>query len=296
LKRILLSLAILLPFLVKAQRPEPRPHHEIGLFAGVSNYYGDLQDKWFPDYGYKPNVGVIYKYFMHPRIGFRFGANYTRLTAADSLSDIPIKQNRNLRFETGLFEVHGGIELNLLAVDWDRAKVSPYVFGGIAVFYHNSFTDGLNGEKVYLRPLSTEGQGIPAYPDRKQYSLVNVAFPVGGGLKFFVGKTLMITTEIGFRYTTTDYIDDVSKSYVHYDSLFAYRSQQSVDLSFRSDELLPPESQLVYPEYRAQRGDSKTNDWYWFGGISVSLYLDAFGNMREYWQAKCPGLFGNRAR
>jgi hypothetical protein len=280
LKRILLSLAMILPVCSMAQR-----HHEVGLFAGVSNYYGDLQDKWFPSYGYKPNAGIIYKYFASPRFGFRLGANYTRLTAADSLSDIPIKKQRNLRFETGLFEMHGGVELNLLAVDMFRAKVSPYVFAGVALFYYNSYTDGLNGEKVYLRPLSTEGQGIPTYPDRKQYSLVNAAFPIGGGMKFFLGKTLMITTELGFRYTATDYLDDVSKSYVQFDTLFSYRSQQSVDLSYRGDEVRGGE--VNYPEYKFQRGDSKANDWYWFGGISIAIYFDAFGNMKEYWQTKC---------
>jgi hypothetical protein len=289
LKRIFLSVALIIPLCLNAQK-----HHEIGLFAGVSNYYGDLQDEWFPSYGYKPNAGVIYKYFLHPRVGIRMGANYTRLTAADSLSSIPVKQQRNLRFETGLFEAHIGFELNLLAVDIYRAKVSPYIFGGVAGFYTNPFTDGVNGEKVFLRPLSTEGQGIPTYPDRKQYSLVNVSFPVGGGLKFFVGKTLMITTEMGFRYTTTDYIDDVSKSYVSLDTLFAYRSQQSVDLSFRGDET--PGWDGLYPNYKYQRGDSKQNDWYWFGGISVAVYFQAFGNVGDYWQTKCPGLFGSRKK
>jgi len=290
LKRILLSLLLMLPMFVQAQK-----HHEIGLFAGVSNYYGDLQDKWFPSYGYKPNAGVIYKYFLHPRVGIRLGANYTRLTAADSLSDIPVKKNRNLRFETGLFEMHAGLELNLLAVDIDRAKVSPYVFAGVGVFYYNPYTDGMSGERVYLRPLSTEGQGIPTYPDRKQYSLVNASFPIGGGLKFFIGKTLMINTEIGFRYTTTDYLDDVSRSYVNRDTLFYYRSQQSVDLAWRQDEVTGINPQEInYPEYKYQRGDSKANDWYWYGGISISVYFSAFGNVADYWQTKCPGLFRRR--
>ncbi|MBS1781653.1 MAG: hypothetical protein JSS78_01160 [Bacteroidetes bacterium] len=287
MKRILGCLLMMLPLFVSAQS-----HHEIGLFAGVSNYHGDLQDKWFPSYGYKPNMGIVYKYFMHPRVGVRFGANYTRLTAADSLSDIPAKRARNLRFETGLFEVHGGLEVNLFAVDIDRAKISPYIFAGIGVFYYNSFTDGLNGEKVYLRPLSTEGQGLPNYPDRKQYSLVNACFPIGGGLKFFIGKTLMITTEIGFRYTTTDYLDDVSRSYVNMDTLMAYRSKQAVDLSFRGNEVRGWDGN--YPDYKYQRGDSKSNDWYWFGGISVAIYFDAFGNLANYWQTKCPNIFGRR--
>lgn len=285
MKRILLSLAILLPFCVQAQR-----HHEIGLFAGVSNYYGDLQTNWFPKQGYMPNVGIQYKYFMSPRVGVRFGANYTKLTAADSLSDISIHKQRNLRFETSLFEVHGGLEINLLAVDADRAKVSPYIFGGFAIFYYNPYTDGLAGEKVYLRPLSTEGQGLSQYPDRKPYNSVNVSFPFGGGMKYFIGKTLMITTELGFRYTATDYLDDVSKSYVDMNTLFSERSKQSVDLAFRGDEVKGWNGN--YPGYKYQRGDSKANDWYWFGGISISIYFDAFGNVRDYWQTKCPGIFG----
>ena len=266
-------------------------HHEIGLNVGVSNYYGDLQSKWFPAEGYKPNIGIQYKYFMHPRIGLRFGANYTRLTAADSLSDISIHQQRNLRFETGLFEMHGGLEINLLAIDRDRAKISPYIFAGVGLFYYNSFTDGRRGEKVYLRPLSTEGQGIPIYPDRKQYNLVNVCFPLGGGMKYFVGKTLVFTTELGFRYTSTDYLDDVSKSYVDPQVLEDYRATQSVDLSFRGEE---NGLDVPYPTYGYQRGDSKANDWYWFGGVSVSIYFDAFGNAAKYWQTRCPGLFGGR--
>jgi len=284
LKHILFALGLLLPFCMQAQK-----HHEIGVFAGVSNYYGDLQDKIFPNEGYCPNAGIIYKYFMNPRVGLRFGANYTKLTAADSLSDILIKKRRNLRFETQLVELHAAIELNLFAVEIDRVKVSPFIYGGLGVFYYNPYTDGLSGEKVYLRPLSTEGQGLSMYPDRKYYSLVNMAFPFGGGVKFFVGKALMITTEIGFRYTATDYLDDVSKSYVNMNDLFNERSQQSVDLSFRGDEVYGWDGN--YPDYKYQRGDSKSNDWYWFGGISVAVYLRAFGNVPEYWQSKCPGLF-----
>ncbi len=66
-----------------------------------------------------------------------------------------------------------------------RRKVTPYLFGGISVFYFNPYATDPAGDKVYLRPLSTEGEGLPMYPDRKEYSLVNMAFPFGGGFKFF---------------------------------------------------------------------------------------------------------------
>lgn len=287
MKRFLLSLAIVLPLCVNAQR-----HHEVGIFTGVTNYRGDLQDKWFPALNktYQPNVGVFYKYFMNPRVGIRLGANYSKITAADSLSDIAVKRIRNLRFESKLFEMHAGLEINLLGVDRERAKVSPYIFGGLSVFYFNPYTDGLNNEKVLLRPLSTEGQGMDQYPDRKNYSNVNVALPFGGGMKFFIGKALMLTTELGFRYTATDYLDDVSKSYVNQNELFEARGRQSVDLSFRSDELRG--ENVPYPDFGYQRGDSKANDWFWYGGLTLAVYFDAFSNASTYWQTKCSGLFG----
>jgi len=285
LKRIILSLALLLPLASSAQQ-----HHEFGLSAGISSYYGDLQPELFPDNNTHAMGGIMYKYFMNPHVGLRFGVAYTKLSAADSLSRIPARIERNLTFETGLLEFHGGFEFNLLPIEKDRIKFTPYAFLGIAVFRFNPYTRGSQGEQIYLRPLGTEGQNIPLYPDRKEYKLVNVSFPIGGGLKFFLGKTFMITPEIGFRYTNTDYLDDVSKSYVNMNTLKEYRGQQAVDYSFRTDELPGWESEKFYPDYRYQRGDSKSNDLYWFGNLTVTVYLNAFGNLHDYWQANCPAF------
>ncbi len=291
MKRLFYSLLLLTSFPIAAGA---QMHHEIGLMAGVANYYGDLQTKLPADYGYKPMGGIIYKYFLSPHVGVRFGASFAQLTAADSLSDIPVNKSRHLSFATNLFEVHGGLELNLLPIDVDRMKVTPYVFGGVAIFYSNPYTTALNGDKVFLRPLSTEGQSLSNYPDRKEYSLVNVAFPVGGGLKFFIGKTLMVTTEVGLRYCATDYLDDVSRSYVNMDTLSAYRGAQATALSYRGNEVAGWDG--AYPNYGHQRGDSKNNDWYYFAGLNVNIYFAALGNVKEYLQTKCPSWFPGRAK
>lgn len=284
MKRLLLSLALVLPMCTQAQQ-----HHEIGLMAGVANYYGDLQDQVFPTYGYKPMGGIIYKYFMSPHVGLRFGASYATVTAADSLSDIPAHVARNLSFQSHIFEVQGGLELNLLPIDIDRMKVTPYIFGGISLFYFNPTAEDPTGNKVFLRPLSTEGEGLPMYPDRKEYKNLTVAFPIGGGMKFLIGKTLVVTTELGFRYTNTDYLDDVSKSYVNLDTLAAYRGKLAAQMSYRGNEKSTWDH--TTPSYTNQRGDSKANDWYWFGGVSVSIYFRAFGNMKDYLQGRCPVFF-----
>ncbi len=169
-------------------------------------------------------------------------------------------------------------------------KVTPYVFAGISAFYFNPYAQNPEGGRVFLRPLSTEGEGLPQYPDRKQYSNVAVGFPIGGGMKFLIGRTLVVTTELGFRYTTTDYLDDVSKSYVNLDTLTAYRGKLAAQMSYRSK--FNPNSPEG-PSYTNQRGNSSQNDWYWFGNVSVSIYLRAFGNMKDYLQGRCPVFYRN---
>ena len=305
MKRILLSVFLFLPLFVGAQLKNiyldryDQDHHEFGMTLGIANYYGDLQPKMFPDYGYGPMVGLVYKYFMNPHLGLRFGASYTQLTAADSLSGIATKMARNLSFTTNLYEIHGGFEFNFWPIDKMRNKFSPYIFGGISVFYFNPYAQDSSGNTVYLRPLATEGQGLPMYPARKEYSLVNVAFPFGGGLKFFIGKAFFLTAELGFRYTNTDYIDDVSLSYVNLDTLAAYKGQLAKKMSYRGGEIKQtdpndPNNKNYYnpnPNYTFQRGDVKGNDWYWFGNITCTIYFKAFGNPKEYIKTRCPGLY-----
>lgn len=288
LKRYILSVALLLPLLSQAQK-----HHEAGLSFGVSNYYGDLQDKIFPLSGYHPMVGVSYKMFMTPRVGLRFGASYTTLSGADSLSDIQALKLRNLNFTTRVIGAEAGVEYNFWPIDRVRCRFSPYVFAGVGVFYSNPFTNGMNGEKVFLRPLSTEGQGLPSYPDRKPYSNVNISFPFGAGVKVLVNKTLVISAEMGFRPTTTDYLDDVSKSYVNLDTLAKYKGTQSVQLSYRGNKAdgwygNGNGNGQSYVDYGYKRGDSRANDWFWFGNVTIGLYLKASGNTRTYWQTNCP--------
>ena len=279
--RIRFLLLLVLPIVSFAQR-----HHEMGIFGGTSSYYGDLQEKLFPDEGYRASGGLMYKYFVHPSLGFRFGATYASLYGADSLSESPAVKKRNLNFQTNLFELSAAVEANMIPVDFDEYKFSPYIFAGFCLFYYNPYTIAPNDDKIYLRPLSTEGQGLRQYPDRKVYTLVNAGFPLGGGIKTLIGKTVLIGAEIGFRYTVTDYLDDVSKTYVNMDTLWQYKGKQSGNLSYRTDELASWDKN--YPNDGFKRGDNMKTDWYWFGGINVALYFDAFGNRPRYTKTRCP--------
>ena len=284
MRRLLLSLVLLLSVQLHAQE-----HHELGIMGGVANYYGDLQPSLFPSYGYKPVAGIVYKYFMNPFIGLRCGASYNALTASDSRSSIPADQARNLSFSTNLYELHGALEINFRPIEVKKKKFTPYIFGGISVFYFNPYAYDNAGNKVFLKPLSTEGEGLSMYPDRRPYSLVNMAFPFGGGLKFFMGKRMVLCLEMGYRYTNTDYLDDVSKSYVNLNVLQANRGALASQMSYRGNTASGWNG--TYPNYGTPRGDNQANDWFWYGTVSLSVFFHSSGYEADYINTKCQKVF-----
>lgn len=284
-KLILIALATL-PIISFAQN-----HHEVGLVGGVSGYKGDLAPHWIPhEKAVMPTAGVMYKYFWNPHMGLRANLNVLQITAADSLSHSEADRLRNLSFTNRMIELQVGLEVNLLPIEVDKFKFTPYAFAGVAGFYSNPWAYDLRNEKVFLRDLGTEGQGLPTYPDRKVYSTIQTSFPIGIGVKGFVGKTVMVTGEIGLRYAHTDYIDDVSRTYVNLDTLAYYYGDKSKEMSFRGDELREWDNNNPTDKHR--RGDYQNNDWYWSATIGFTVYFEAFGN-RKFWKgSKCPRVFG----
>jgi len=286
MKKFLLLALTALPVLGFSQK-----HHEVGIVGGVSGYRGDLSPNWIPhEKALMPTAGIMYKYFWNPHVGLRANINVLQITAADSLSISEANRLRNLSFTNRLIELQAGLEFNLLPIEVDRFKFTPYAFAGIAGVYSNPYAYDRENKKVFLRDLSTEGQGLPTYPERKMYSTLQSSFPIGVGFKGFIGKTVMLTGEVGLRYVHSDYIDDVSRTYVNLDTLRYYKGDKSVEMSFRGNELKDFDNN--YPDENFRRGDFKNNDWYWSATIGITVYFEAFGNRKNWTGAKCPRVFG----
>jgi hypothetical protein len=127
------------------------------------------------------------------------------------------------------------------------------------------------GNKFDLQPLSTEGQGLSQYPERKPYKLTQFGIPLGIGIKFAVNQNISLGWEISMRKTFTDYLDDVSTTYVDELLLLAERGQTSVDLAYRGDEV--KDGDLAYPADGTKRGSNKFKDWYYFSGITATIKI-----------------------
>lgn len=244
-------------------------YSEFGLMGGVSFYMGDLN----PDIPFKkvmPAGGLFYRYNFNERFSMRGAFTMGYVMGDDSKSKVAAQLDRNLRFESWLYEfaITGEFNFFKYAPGDMSHPITPFLFGGIALFKFNPRTEATDGHMYELQPLGTEGQGTTYYPDRKKYSLTTASVPFGIGVKANISKTFSVGLEWGMRYTFTDYLDDVSGTYADPDVILSERGPIAYELANRSSLT---DDQLT----GRQRGNSKTNDWYSFALVTLSMNLKA---------------------
>lgn len=205
----------------------------VGFSINAMNYFGDITptpSRFSTDVAFtKPGVGITYSRVFHPAGVWRFGLNYGTISGDDFNADpsAPPSQYlylRNLHFKNTIIELSWGIEFNLIPNNGganNRFPLNPYLFLGIAAFKHNpqaiapEFDLSGNrlpeaGQWVDLQPLGTEGQN---FAGGKPYSLIQLAIPVGLGVKVRLPNNFDAHFELGFRQLFTDHLDDVSGRY-----------------------------------------------------------------------------------
>ena len=168
-------------------------------------------------------LSALYKY----AVGFRLEGTFGKVSANDNvLKDVDVKDiararyNRNTSFRSNITEISLITELHPLFIlidytarDQDPPRTSPYLLGGVGYFSFNPQTQ-LGNRWVDLQPLHTEGQGFVEYPDRQVYKLKQMDFPIGAGIKYELSSVLNLRGEFVYRVLNTDYLDDVSTTYI----------------------------------------------------------------------------------
>ncbi|WP_343691419.1 DUF6089 family protein [Chitinophaga sp.] len=275
-RKVLVTLFVCLPAAAFGQ------YWQVGGALGISNYSGDLSQSRVDMRYTRYHIGLFVKRDLSPHITLGAGATYARVAGADSTNKAIELKNRNLSFRSPILEAHVRLELNLFDID-DKGW-TPYVFGGVGVFSFYPTTRDANGDVIKLRALNTEGQGLAAYPDRKQYSLTSVSIPFGAGVKFLIRDNLVAGFEVGLRKTFTDYLDDVSKGYADYNTLLATYGLRTVRYAYRGPGPYPVEG---FP-----RGSQKYDDWYVFTGFTLAYRFGGasgpYGHWRKQKVSTCP--------
>ena len=271
LRRITLLLA-LIPLLAHSQTL--RKDVEIGAMLGAMNYIGDLNSQSAAG---KMNIAgsVLLRYDFHSRWAVQFGFAYGNIEGGNP----DAIEKRNLSFRSHIIEGSLTVQFNFVPYQTGAyaKRFTPYMFAGIGVFGFNPKTQ-YNGNWYELQPLCTEGQGLSQYPDRKPYSLIQLSVPFGLGFKCRIGRYFTIGAEYGFRKTWTDYLDDVSTTYVDGELLTTNTEAMAAILADRSGEI---DLDHAYAP-GTQRGDDSLNDWYAFFGLSLTVKLNVFDAFRKH--------------
>lgn len=240
-------------------------YSELGILLGESSYMGDMNPSK-PFHMVSPSIGLHLRRSTSLRFSWRTQAGFARIRSADDRSENQYQISRNLSFQSNIFEISQLLEFNFFPFEAGNPKyfATPYIYAGLGAFYFNPKAI-FNGQLIELRPLGTEGQGLPDYPDRKNYSRIQLAFPFGIGFRINAGKIFSLGIDWGLRRTFTDYLDDLSKTYVDPDLLIAYHGAYAALLADRSIQN-PGRSNIQY-----QRGNPGTKDWYSIAGLTISM-------------------------
>jgi len=252
----LLLLFFCLPFVASAQN-----FHFSGRL-GLAGYQGDLKSKSITLSQTRIMGSIGVRYDLSEKLTARSYLTLTSLRADDSKGTTLMKQ-RNLNFRTKLFDWELTAQYHLFSLNdkwW-----TPYVFAGIGLYHFNPYTMDSAGNKVFLKPLSTEGEGFTQGVNN--YKLTGVSLPIGLGISYALNEDMRLGLEFGYRKTFTDYLDDVSGNYVDRTALFNARGQTAVDFAWRGEEF----NSAPYPAAGSPRGNPDQKDGYYYIAFTYTV-------------------------
>jgi hypothetical protein len=265
---------------------------EVEFALGISNFLGELGGRnqigspfvWDLELSQtRPAASVAFRYFLARKQALRLRMSYGVLAGNDNLTTEPYRMTRNLNFKSDVVELSLVYEIHLYKEELGHvydlrgvkgtksSRVGLYFFGGIGGFYFDPRAQ-FNNQWVRLKPLGTEGQGLPGGVD--EYSNFQICIPMGVGIRRAFSKRWSGGIEMQYTKTFTDYIDDVSTNYFDKELIRAAYGDVAAYLSDPSLESGPlVENGIFSTETGMQRGDEKDLDAYIFLKLTADWKL-----------------------
>jgi Domain of unknown function (DUF6089) len=184
--------------------PRSQAQFEAGVFAGASNYQGDLADGAVIWRETQLSYGALMRYT--PNRFWSLRAHYIQgnIQASDrNSSNIDIRY-RGFKFKSTLHEFAAIGEFNFLGKEEETANdfsfmVNPYLFGGVGVV-------AVNGTPV--APADTRPYPFPEAGAKKTF----LTIPMGIGVKIKPSPSFSLGIEWGARTAFSDRLDGVSSA------------------------------------------------------------------------------------
>ncbi|MGB0430277.1 MAG: DUF6089 family protein [Bacteroidia bacterium] len=246
------------------------PYWEFGVFGGFSNYQGDLSSGLNDLDFWKNAGGILAKYHFDETIKLRGGFYAGTVMADDAVSRYAWRKNRNLNFRSNIYELQLVTEIHMFTNPVFNQGFHPYLLAGIAGFKFNPQAR-YDNDWVDLQPLGTEGQGTNYLSHRSKYNLIDIAIPVGLGVEISLGSKFYLSFEFGYRFTLTDFIDDVSGYYADPNEMEISYGENSINQAL-ADRRIETENYSVGEGFNRfqRRGDPTNKDRYVFFGVNIT--------------------------
>jgi hypothetical protein len=257
--------------------------HYFGDLSPSSEYFGEFTSKGYKaptDFNFTKAVfGAFGQYRYHPRYSFRVEFVTTTFTGDDNSSaafgEIGSKPwyrwMRNLHFRNRIYELSGMWIADFVenrGPFFKRPKgFIPYSLIGLSVFYHNPQGKAPDGTWVDLKPLRL---------NESDYSLLQIAVPMGIGIKRRISNKLDVAFEWVVRFTFTDGLDDVTGYYMSDEQLgnntlrIAMHDRSKEPTSLFNNAVRDPSRVAQIPQFakgdqREKRGDDDFDQYVIYG-------------------------------
>lgn len=291
-------LMVLMSLVSQAQHGKYYYHNDklvlLGLKLGGGVYSGDVLNQNLSGSGLVPlqpeRTRLSVSGFLQKRVrnqwSLRGMFSYIGLAGDDNVygwqQNLSYKQ-RNLHFKNDVFELSGMVVYDIFATRESAVNIKtfkerfiPYVATGLGVIYHSpKALDSEGIDWVSLKPLQTEGIS---------YSNIALTIPLGLGFRYRITPLFAIGGEVVGRVTSTDYLDDVSGTYV---SVNEMASSEALEFAFRGDapiEHMTGKSRLNKPYFQEKnyendvvgtsRGNAIPLDLFMSFSINATFYID----------------------
>lgn len=259
----------------------------ISAGIGPTQYFGELYSFWKYNEGVQPdwNASFSVNYIFGTHLKARGEFTYYKMSGSDPPSDPrAFRYPRNLHFRASNMELTGIVEYYWHPVKLNnitRHLWNPYIFFGIGLSTNNPQAE-LNGNWIDLRPLQLENNPYEKYI---------MVFPMGLGFKYKLNVYMDLKVEGNYRFTLTDYMDDISAfnvSEFYLDLVNDYVTGQNPDrlrLAIRNPQFMldngePDVQAILNNRGRIRRGSGLTHryDGYMTLNLGVEIFLS-----RDIW-------------
>ncbi len=264
--------------------------HKFFFSLGASNFLGDLGGanrigseafsmRDLDVQAIRPAIQMGYIYRFSHYLAWRSSFDYIWLSGNDKWTQETFRHNRNLNFRTPTYGLTSSIvvlfDIKKSRHGYKKSRIggsgdvlfTPYAQIGIGGLYFSS-KGKYQSSWHRLKPLCTEGETL--VPTRKKYSSVQFTVPMGVGLRFKVADNWEVGIEYSQWLTFTDYLDDVSTTYIDENALFNSKGQLAVDMANPALDNTPDKPLYNSTLPGQQRGDPRDKDH--FIALSFTLY------------------------